>query len=98
MVPLAVLGALVLHGHEVWDREEHVEHQFVPGKDGSAELEHLRAEMAGALRSAPADKIAQVAAATPVGSLSSKPKGRSPVLARGSRGHEERRLPRDARP
>ncbi len=62
MVPLAVLDALVLHGHEVWDQEEHVEHQFVPGNDASAELERLRSEMADAMRTAPADKIAAVAA------------------------------------
>jgi DNA invertase Pin-like site-specific DNA recombinase len=62
MIATVALDSLVLNATEYWESREHVTQAYVPGNDAGVRLEALRGEMADAMRIAPADKIAAVAA------------------------------------
>lgn len=61
MIPLETLDSLVLNASEYWDTRPYESQRFVSGNDAGVRLEALRAEMAEALRVAPAEKLATVA-------------------------------------
>lgn len=60
MVPLEEADNLVLYASGYWDSKPYIAQRFVSGNDAGIRLERLRAEMAEAVRLAPADQIMDI--------------------------------------